>query len=60
MHTLAPLTTLHDHRARSHRRVGVSGCVFARQAYGMHGWRCGYVAYPNHDGQDYIGEHLIR
>ena len=41
-------------------RIWVSGCVLARQAYGMHGWRCGYVAYPNHDGQDYIGEHLIR
>ena len=30
------------------------------QAWGLHGWRCGYIAYPNHDGKDYVGEHLIR
>lgn len=30
------------------------------QAWGLMGWRCGYIAYPNHDGADYLGLQLVK
>ena len=24
------------------------------------GWRVGYIAYPDHDGSDYLGLHLVK
>ena len=26
----------------------------------MHGWRMGYIAYPNHDGQNSVGDFFVR
>lgn len=30
------------------------------QGYGLHGWRVGYIAYPDSDGSDYIGLQLVK
>ena len=32
----------------------------AWQGYGLHGWRVGYMAYPNYDVRDYLGLQLVK
>lgn len=43
-----------------HRSMGGSLACPAAQAWGLMGWRCGYVAYPNLDGSDYLGLQLVK
>ncbi|CAL5224308.1 g6975 [Coccomyxa viridis] len=30
------------------------------KGYGLMGWRCGYIAYPNHDNSEYLGLQLLK
>ena len=30
------------------------------QAYGLMGWRVGYIAYPDYDGTDLLGKEFLK
>ena len=34
--------------------------TFPFQAHGAMGWRVGYIAYPDHDGSNFLGLQLVK
>lgn len=45
------------HGLVGHLQTCAHACM---QAYGLMGWRVGYIAYPNMDGQDALGQQLRK
>lgn len=35
-------------------------CDWDSQAYGAMGWRVGYIAYPDYDGDDALGSEILK